>query len=968
MSATDDGDVPPHRYTATLAGDIERRWQRRWTEQGTFQAPNPVGSLRPADGAPVPENKLFVQDMFPYPSGSGLHVGHPLGYIGTDVYARYQRMTGRNVLHTMGFDAFGLPAEQYAAETGTHPRSTTEANVELFLAQIRRLGLGHDERRRVRTTDVSYYRWTQWIFLQIYHAWYDTAARRARPIAELEAEYAQGIRSTPDGRPWSELTGDQQRAIIDSHRLVYLSEAPVNWCPGLGTVLANEEVTPEGRSERGNFPVFRRNLRQWMMRITAYADRLLDDLDRLDWPEKVKTMQRNWIGRSHGARIRFVVGSSSTPNPGSGGTWRATNVDVFTTRPDTVFGATYLVLAPEHPLVDAVVAEQWPLGIDPHWTGDATTPAEAVAAYRRAAAQRSELERQESRDKTGVFTGAFAINPATSKPIPVFIADYVLMGYGTGAIMAVPGQDQRDWDFAEAFGLPIVRTVAPPEGFDAQAYPGEGPAINSSFLDGLDVTEAKKAITSWLEVRGAGEGTVQYKLRDWLFARQRYWGEPFPIVYDEDGRPHPLPESMLPVELPDVADYSPTTFDPEDADSEPSPPLAKATDWVQVQLDLGAGVKTYRRDTNVMPQWAGSCWYQLRYIDPDNDEAMCDPVNERYWMGPRPQLHGPDDPGGLDLYVGGVEHAVLHLLYSRFWHKVLHDLGYVSSEEPYRRLYNQGYIQAFAYTDARGVYVPADEVVEEPDGSYTWHGQDVAREYGKMGKSLRNSVSPDEMSDAYGADTLRVYEMSMGPLDVSRPWATKDVVGAHRFLQRLWRNLVDETTGELRVVDTPLDPDVQPDLDTLRALHRTIDAVRNDYAALRLNTAIAKLIELNNYLTKVYGSSAGTPRAVAEPLVLMLAPVAPHLAEELWSRLGHGASLAHGPMPEAQQRYLVEDTVEYPIQVNGKLRSRVVVPTSAGPEEVRAAALAQLHAATLINGDAPRKVIVVPGRLVNVVL
>jgi leucyl-tRNA synthetase len=968
VSSTDDGDVPPHRYTATLAGEIERRWQQRWTERGTFHAPNPVGSLQPPDGAPVPDDKLFVLDMFPYPSGSGLHVGHPLGYIGTDVFARYQRMLGRNVLHTMGFDAFGLPAELYAAQTGTHPRTTTEANIDRYLAQIRRLGLGHDERRRIATTDVPYYRWTQWIFLQIYHAWYDERAGRARPIAELEAEYATGARQAPDGRSWAELSADEQRELIDSHRLVYLSDAPVNWCPGLGTVLANEEVTAEGRSDRGNFPVFRRNLRQWMMRITAYADRLLDDLDRLDWPEKIKTMQRNWIGRSHGARIRFAVGGSpSTANLGNGEPLTATDVEVFTTRPDTLFGATYLVLAPEHPLVTEITAAQWPPDTDSRWTSGAATPVEAIAAYRRAAAQRSELERQESRDKTGVFTGTYATNPATGSQIPVFIADYVLMGYGTGAIMAVPGQDQRDWDFAEAFGLPIVRTVAPPENFDGQAYTGEGPAINSSFLDGLDVEAAKKAITDWLETNHTGEGTVQYKLRDWLFARQRYWGEPFPIVYDEAGRPHPLPESMLPVELPDIADYSPTTFDPDDADSEPSPPLAKATDWVQVTLDLGNGPRTYRRDTNVMPQWAGSSWYQLRYIDPYNSEAICDPVNERYWMGPRPELHGLDDPGGVDLYVGGTEHAVLHLLYARFWHKVLYDLGHVSSEEPYRRLYNQGYIQAYAYTDARGVYVSAEEVVEEPDGGYTWRGQQVRREYGKMGKSLRNTVSPDEMSERYGADTLRVYEMSMGPLDVNRPWATKDVVGAHRFLQRLWRNLIDENTGDLRVTDTELDPDVAGDLDTLRALHRAIAGIREDYAALRLNTAIAKLIELNNHVTKVYSSGQGTPRMVAESLVLLLAPVAPHLAEELWSRLGHGESLAPGPMPETDERYLVEDTVEYPIQINGKVRTRVTVPTSATPDEVRAAALAQARLATLIQDKEPRNVIVVPGRLVNVV-
>ncbi|HYZ08146.1 MAG TPA: leucine--tRNA ligase [Pseudonocardiaceae bacterium] len=961
MSSTEE--VPPYRYTAALAGEVERRWQQRWAEQGTFDAPNPAGPW----GGPVPEDKLFVQDMFPYPSGKGLHVGHPLGFIGTDVFARFHRMTGRNVLHTMGFDAFGLPAEQYAVQTGTHPRTTTEANIERYLAQIRRLGLGHDERRRVATTDVEYYRWTQWIFLQIFNAWYDTDADRARPIAELEQQFVSGDRETPDGRPWAALTAAERRAVVDSHRLVYLSEAPVNWCPGLGTVLANEEVTAEGRSDRGNFPVFRKTLRQWMMRITAYADRLLDDLDRLDWPEKVKTMQRNWIGRSHGARVRFGV---QTAIGGSA------DIEVFTTRPDTLFGATYMVLAPEHPLVSAITARTWPSEngtVDERWTGGASTPVEAIAAYRRAASQRSELERQENREKTGVFTGSYATNPVNGEQIPVFVADYVLMGYGTGAIMAVPGQDQRDWDFATAFGLPIVRTVAPPDGFDGEAYTGDGPATNSSFLDGLDVDAAKKAITDWLEERRYGAGTVQYKLRDWLFARQRYWGEPFPIVYPVDGEdagaPRPLPEQMLPVELPDVADYAPATFDPDDLNTEPAPPLAKATDWVTVELTLPTadgrdGPRTYRRDTNVMPQWAGSCWYQLRYIDPANTETFCDPENERYWMGPRPELHGPDDPGGLDLYVGGVEHAVLHLLYSRFWHKVLHDLGHVSSEEPYRRLYNQGYIQAYAFVDSRGVYVPAEEVTES-DGRYTWQGQQVTREYGKMGKSLRNSVSPDEMCEAYGADTLRLYEMSMGPLDVSRPWATKDVVGAYRFLQRLWRNLVDESTGELRVTDESLDDATQ------RALHRAIAGIREDYGSLRLNTAAAKLIELNNHVTKAY--PGGAPRAVAEPMVLLLAPLCPHLAEELWSMLGRNVgadreSLAHGPFPEADERWLLEDTVEYPIQVNGKVRSRVVVAAAASQDEVRDAALAEERVAALVGDGEPRKVIIVPGRLVNVVL
>ncbi|AHI02172.1 hypothetical protein KALB_8815 [Kutzneria albida DSM 43870] len=917
-------EVPAHRYTAALADAVEKRWQEYWEDNGTFYAPNPVGKLSAGDG--VPADKLFVQDMFPYPSGAGLHVGHPLGFIGTDVFARYHRMAGRNVLHTMGFDAFGLPAEQYAVQTGQHPRKTTEDNIATYLRQIRRLGLGHDERRRISTIDPDYYRWTQWIFLQIYNSWYDTEQGRARPIAELAAKYA-------------DLPADERRRLVDSQRLAYLSEAPVNWCPGLGTVLSNEEVTSEGRSERGNFPVFRRNLRQWMMRITAYADRLVDDLDRLDWPEKVKSMQRNWIGRSYGARVRFDA------------------IEVFTTRPDTLFGATYLVLAPEHPLVDELATAEWPSDVDSRWTGGAATPAQAVAAYRKAASRKSELDRQENKEKTGVFTGSYATNPVNGTKIPVFVADYVLMGYGTGAIMAVPGQDQRDWDFAEVFGLPIIRTVRPTEGFEGKAFTGEGPAVNSGFLDGMDVVEAKKAITEWLTEQGAGEGTVQFKLRDWLFSRQRYWGEPFPVVYDEDGVAHALPESMLPVELPEVDDYSPRTFDPEDADSEPSPPLSRATDWVEVELDLGDGPKTYRRDVNTMPNWAGSCWYQLRYVDPDNADRFVDPVNERYWLGPRTEQHGANDPGGVDLYIGGVEHAVLHLLYSRFWQKVLFDLGHVTGDEPYRKLFNQGYVQAYAYKDARGVYVPAERV-EERDGKFFFEGEEVSREYGKMGKSLKNVVTPDEMCERYGADTFRLYEMSMGPMDVSRPWATKDVVGAQRFLQRLWRNLVDEETGELRVSEDPADED------TLRLLHRTIAGVHEDYSEMRYNTAGAKLIELNNHLTK---SGAVTPRSVAEPLVLMLAPLCPHVAEELWSRLGHGESLAHGPFPVAEQRYLVAATVEYPIQVNGKVRARVVVPADADQEQVKAAALAEEKIAEQLGGKEPRKVIVVPGRLVNIV-
>ncbi|WP_459974355.1 leucine--tRNA ligase [Mycobacterium sp. MUNTM1] len=953
-AAVPDSDAPPHRYTAALAGRIESAWQEKWAKLGTFNVPNPVGSLAPADGAPVPDDKLFVQDMFPYPSGEGLHVGHPLGYIATDVYARYFRMTGRNVLHALGFDAFGLPAEQYAVQTGTHPRTRTEANVVNFKRQLGRLGLAHDSRRSFSTTDVEFYKWTQWIFLQIYNAWFDTAANKARPIAELVAEFESGARGLEDGRDWAGLSAGERADVIDGHRLVYRADSMVNWCPGLGTVLANEEVTADGRSDRGNFPVFRKRLRQWMMRITAYSDRLLDDLDVLDWPEPVKTMQRNWIGRSTGAKALFAA------NRRDGET---VDIEVFTTRPDTLFGATYLVLAPEHDLVDELVASAWPDGTDARWTYGAAAPGEAVAAYRQAIGSKSDLERQESKAKTGVFLGSYATNPTNGKPVPIFIADYVLAGYGTGAIMAVPGHDQRDWDFAHEFGLPIVEVIAGGD-ISESAYAGDGVLVNSGYLDGLDVAAAKEKITARLEAEGRGSARIEFKLRDWLFARQRYWGEPFPIVYDADGRAHALDDAALPVELPDVPDYSPVLFDPDDADSEPSPPLAKATEWVHVELDLGDGLKPYSRDTNVMPQWAGSSWYELRYTDPHNSERFAALENEAYWMGPRPAEHGPQDPGGVDLYVGGAEHAVLHLLYARFWHKVLYDLGHVSSREPYRRLVNQGYIQAFAYTDARGSYVPAEEVVER-DGGFVYPGPggevEVFQEFGKIGKSLKNSISPDEICDDYGADTLRVYEMSMGPLEASRPWATKDVVGAHRFLQRVWRLVVDEQTGDTRVVDGP-----ELATATLRALHRTVAGVAEDYAALRNNTAAAKLIEYTNHLTKEHRDAV--PRAAVEPLVLMLAPLAPHMAEELWLRLGHQTPLAHGPFPVADPAYLVDDTVEYPVQVNGKVRGRVLVAADADQDTLKAAALADEKVQAFLAGANPRKVIVVPGRLVNLVV
>ncbi|MBK8435048.1 MAG: leucine--tRNA ligase [Austwickia sp.] len=959
----------PFRYTAELAGALETAWQERWEAERTFEAPNPAGTWAEPDKVGDRE-KLYVMDMFPYPSGAGLHVGHPLGYIATDVYARYQRMRGRNVLHCLGYDSFGLPAEQYAVQTGQHPRTTTEANIANMRRQLRRLGLGHDGRRSIATTDVPFYRWTQWIFLQLFNAWFDPDAPRggggrgrARPIQELIEEYATGRRTGPDGTAWDELTDEQQRRLVDGHRLAYLSEAPVNWCPGLGTVLANEEVTADGRSDIGNFPVFKRSMRQWMMRITTYADRLIEDLDRLDWPEPVKLMQRNWIGRSSGARVAFPV----TTTDG-----QAAAIEVFTTRPDTLFGATFMVLAPEHPLVGRLTPNgAWPQGTRAAWTGGASRPQEAVTAYQSAAADKTDIERQaDGRDKTGVFTGSFAVNPVNGAEIPVFVADYVLMGYGTGAIMAVPAEDERDWDFAKKFDLDIIRTVQPPADHDPDtAYTGDGPSINSSgdgiCLDGMGKAEAIAAMVDWLQAKGCGQAAVTYKLRDWLFSRQRYWGEPFPIVYDETGLPVALPESLLPVELPEVTDYSPARHDPTEADSEPVPPLAKATEWVHVELDLpgAGGPARYRRELNVMPQWAGSCWYELRYLDPGNDQALVDPDVERYWMGPRDGSGpGTGDTGGVDLYVGGVEHAVLHLLYSRFWHKVLFDLGHVSSEEPFRRLVNQGYIQAYAFRDARGQIVPAAEVEEVPgaggeDPTYRWQGEPVIREYGKMGKSLKNVMTPDEMYEQYGADTFRVYEMSMGPLELSRPWETRAVVGAQRFLQRLWRLVVDEESGQLRVIDAPLEQD------TLRLLHRSIDGVRADYENLRFNTAVAKLIELTNGLTKL----DRTPRLAAEAVVLMAAPVAPHIAEELWSRLGHDQSLTYQPFPEADPELLVEDTVTCVVQVQGKVRDRLQVPADIDAADLEAAAVASERVRASLDGKTVRKIIVRAPGLVNIV-
>ena len=951
MSAGDS--IPKQRYNARLAASIEAKWQDRWETQRTFESPNPTGPL----GEPAKiENreKLFILDMFPYPSGAGLHVGHPLGYIATDVFGRFKRMTGFNVLHALGYDSFGLPAEQHAITTGVHPRENTEANITNMRRQLRRLGLAHDARRSVSTTDEGFYRWTQWIFLQVFNAWFDPELGKARPITDLISEFATGTRGT-GGTPWNTMNSRERKQLINEYRLAYLADAPVNWCPGLGTILANEEVTAEGRSDIGNYPVFKRNMRQWTMRITAYSDRLLNDLARLDWPESLKLMQRNWIGRSEGARVRFAS--------------KAGDIEVFTTRPDTLFGATFMVLSPEHPLVDAL-----------------TTPTHrsAVDAYRTLAASVTDADRQsETRDKTGVFVGSTAINPVTKQPVPVWIADYVLMGYGTGAIMAVPSGDERDFAFARKHGLPIVATQMPPDSWFAahkltpsvdcaswpEAFVGEGTYVNSRndtlSLDGLtEISVAKGRTNEWLTANNVGSTAITYKLRDWLFSRQRYWGEPFPIVYDEDDMPVAVPDALLPVMLPELSDFKPQTLDPNDEVSDPMPPLARRPDWVSVEMEVDDPITgqrraraKVRREINVMPQWAGSCWYELRYLDPTNATSFVDAQVERYWMGPKHDGH----TGGVDLYVGGVEHAVLHLLYSRFWHKVLFDLGHVSSEEPFHRLFNQGYIQAYAFRDARGQTVPANEV-EERNGKYFYNGESVAREYGKMGKSLKNIVTPDEMYDDYGADTFRLYEMSTGPLDASRPWNTRDVVGMQRFLQRVWRNIIDEDSGALTVSDDECPAAL------LRALHVAIDGVRRDFEGMRFNTAIAKLIELNNALTKHVEASGSTPRVVATALTQMLSPLCPHLASELWERLGRTDEITYLAFPVANPQLLATDTVEVPVQVNGKLRTRLVAPTGASDAALTTLALDDEKVRAALAGATPRKVIVVSGRLVNIVV
>lgn len=935
---------------------IEKKWQEYWAANRTFVQPNP--------GEPSFQHKpkMYVLDMFPYPSGAGLHVGHPEGYTATDIICRFARMKGYNVLHPMGYDAFGLPAEQYAVEHGVHPRETTERNIANIERQIKMFGFSYDWSRRLATTDVEYYRWTQWIFLKLFNSWFDPSVQAARPIKELVdklesgelvvdiggnitvppvSETIEGLAGVPGGMiKFYELTPQQQRELIDGNRLAYIAEVPVNWCPKLGTVLANEEVTNEGKSERGNHPVYRRAMKQWMLRITAYAERLLADIDGVDWPEPIKIMQRNWIGKSTGAEVDFPVASNDVDaveffegrkaegfpaEPGEN------VIRVYTTRPDTLYGATYMVLAPEHELVEAISTD---------------AQRQQVREYVKTAAQKSELERTaETKDKTGVFTGAYAINPVTRKAIPIWVADYVMMGYGTGAIMAVPAHDTRDFEFAQKFDLPIIQVVQPPGHADWKGFVGDGKAVNSGHYDGMATQEFKTQITAELAEAGLAKNATNYKLRDWLFSRQRYWGEPFPIVHCDKCGVVPLPENQLPLRLPEMQDFSPAASD--DPDALPQPPLGKAAQWASTVCPLCGGPA--KRELNTMPQWAGSCWYYLRYLDPHNEHAFCDHKIEKYWM----------DGNGVDLYVGGAEHAVLHLLYSRFWHKVLFDLGYVSTREPFAKLFNQGMIRSFAYRDSRGVCIGYDDV--DLSGDKPRHkktGELLVETIEKMSKSLKNVVNPDEVIAQYGADTFRLYEMFMGPLDASKPWNTRDVGGVHRFLQRIWRAIVGDEDHAPLLVSQGGDETVE------RSLHKLIKKVGEDFVAMKFNTAIAAMMEFVNGVFK----AGHVSQSQAQRLVLLLAPLAPHIAEELWMRLGHGQSLAYEAFPSFDAAMVVESAIELPVQINGKLRAVVSVPVDADADAMLAIALAEPKIAAAIEGKTIVKKIVVPGRMVNLVV
>src|SRR6184192_106837 len=831
---------------------FESKWQRLWDEQQLFHAPNPGEK-----GFDPAKPKFYILDMFPYPSGAGLHVGHPEGYTATDIVTRYKRMRGFNVLHPMGWDAFGLPAEQYAVKSGQHPVVTTRQNVAKFKSQLKRIGFSYDWQREINTTDPRYYKWTQWIFLQIYNSWFNPDTKRAEPISTYRG-------SDPD-----------------SVRLAYVADVPVNWCAELGTVLANEEVV-DGKSEVGKFPVVRRPMRQWMLRITDYAERLLDDLDELDWPEGIKLLQRNWIGRSDGAEIDFKIENHDA------------HVRVFTTRPDTLYGGTFLVLAPEHLLVDQIVTEeQWP----------------AVRDYRERTARKSELERADlSKEKTGVFTGAYAINPATSKKIPIWIADYVLLGYGTGAIGGVPAHDERDLEFAKKFDLPIIVVVQPTRDEPAIGFTGEGVAVNSPIINGLTSADAKKKITAWLEQHGFGKRAINYKLRDWLFSRQRYWGEPFPIVW-ENGKHRALGEKELPVVPPPLDDYKPTGTG--------EPPLAKAKEWIRYSDKA-------LRETNTMPQWAGSCWYYLRFCDPHNDKRFVGEEAERYWMG-------GDKPGGVDLYVGGTEHAVLHLLYARFWHKVLFDLGYLSKPEPFQRLVNQGII--------------------------------LGEDNQKMSKSRGNIVNPDEVIDEYGADAFRCYEMFMGPLEQMKPWSMRGVEGVSRFLARVWRLMMSENqAGKWEL--SPAVQEVDFTNPQRKILHATTKKVTDDIESLSFNTAISQMMIFVNAFT----TAESIPLSAMQTFLILLNPFAPHLSSELWENVKLPGQITEQPWPGYDEKFLIEDEVEIVIQVNGKVRDRMNMSIRASEEELKAAALANPKIQQLIAGKIVQKTVIVPKKLVNIVV
>ncbi|MDE2657029.1 MAG: leucine--tRNA ligase [Verrucomicrobiota bacterium] len=876
---------------------FEPKWQEHWHDGETFRAWNPGESVpadhpfheRHPDANPGDIPKYYILDMFPYPSGAGLHVGHPEGYTATDILARYKRMRGFNVLHPIGWDAFGLPAEQYAIKTGQHPRITTEANVANFKRQIKSLGFSYDWNREVNTTDPGYFRWTQWIFLQLYNSWFNPATNKAESIDTL-------------AYPLDVTTDEQRRVWRDEQRLAYVSEAPVNWCPELGTVLANEEVK-DGVSEVGGFPVVRRQMQQWMLRITEYAQRLLEDLEGIDWSDSLKEMQRNWIGRSEGAEVLFRVEDSDV------------EIAVFTTRPDTLFGATYMVVSPESELLEQIVSPEHKA---------------EVGAYQAETAKKSDLERTDlAKDKSGVFTGAHAINPVNGRQVPIWTADYVLSGYGTGAIMAVPAHDSRDLEFAQKFKLPIEVVVQAPGGGESLGFTGNGTAVNSGFLDGLPTPEAKAKITAWLEEKALGHGTVNYKLRDWLFSRQRYWGEPFPIVWNEGGHLG-LSESDLPLTPPDLTDFKPTGAG--------DPPLARAVEWCQA----GDGQK---RETNTMPQWAGSCWYYLRYLDAQNNDRFVGDEAERYWMGSA----SDDATPGVDLYVGGTEHAVLHLLYARFWHKVLFDLGQVTTPEPFYKLVNQGLILG-------------------EDGQ-------------KMSKSRGNAVNPDDILVEFGSDAFRLYEMFMGPLEMVKPWNTKGVEGVYRFLGRVWRMFIDEQSEQEFEQQLTMNPDRGPELlaalklngavgqaeatpEQLKVLHTCIKKVTEDMEHLRFNTAISAMMVFTNEAS----NWDIRPLSVMNDFLLLLAPFAPHIAEELYAKANGGDStLAYQPWPSHDEAHLVESTIEMAVQVNGKLRDRIQIPADMAKSDIERIAMESENVQRHTEGKNVKKVIVIPGKLVNIV-